>query len=263
MKLEVVDIELLETYWRGELEEAARHALEERLLKDVAFQEAATELEQLQKGLHELQLRHWRSQLTQLEQKAPPIVLTKPTWWRRYGWVLMAGVLLLALLFLLWFSASGDQEPAVKPQLTPGQAVAKANFEPYPYLGQKMDHKLAEAAILYQEKKDYAKAEIALLALFQETRDSSKLMYAAISAIGNNEGERVIPILKQMVNSGKFESVYLHLKLYLALAYLQADSFAESQKILKELAALDDPLSEKAQVVLTQIADLQNKIKHE
>lgn len=259
MKLEAVDIELLETYWRGELEDAARRALEERLLKDPAFKEAATELEQLQKGLRELQLRHWRSQLNQIEQEAPPIVLTKPTWWRRYGWIVLAGVLLLALLFILKIKEISDDSPTAKPQLTPGGAVAEANFEHLPYLGEKLNDSPEEAAILYEEERDYARAELALLALFEETRDSSELMYAVVSAVGNGEGARVIPVLKQIIRSGKFESVSDYLKLCLALSYLQMDNYTESQKVLNQLVESESPFSGKAQSLLKQISDIQKQ----
>lgn len=254
MKLEAIDIELLEAYWRAELDEAARQTLEKRLQEDTAFHEAAIELQQLQKGLHELQLRHWRNQLTQIEQKAPPIVLTKPVWWRRYGWVLIAGVLLLALLFILKSINKREVDP---PQITPAQALAKENHKHFPYLGERLDDTLNEAAILYEKQRDYAKAEIAMLALFQETGDSSKLMYAALAAVGINQGARVIPILEQLAQSSSFESVQADLKWNLALGYLQAGSSAESLRILKQLTKAEDPWPEKAESLSKQILVIQ------
>lgn len=248
MKLEAVDIELLETYWRGELEGAACRALEERLLKDEAFKEAATELEQLQKGLRELQLRHWRSQLTQIEQEAPPMVLTKPTWWRRYGWIVLAGVLLLALLFIY------VRNLPTPSKIKPAAVIAMEASEHESYIGSTLSADSGDAVRLYEEERDYQRAEPALQALFKESKDSTDLFFAALAAVRSNQGKKAIPILEALRNSNEYATIRENVEWNLALAYLEVEALDKGRKLLQRIEANGGRWAPNAKSVLYKLS---------
>ncbi|WP_373548279.1 hypothetical protein [Haliscomenobacter sp.] len=213
MELNAKDITLLETYWKAELAEQERNALEERLNTDVDFREAANELQQLQKGLRDIQRRQWKNQLAQLEQKAPALELTKPAWWKKW-WILLIGVSLLIVL-AIWLLSKER-----KPQLNENQAIAQAAFDHFPYYGATLGTSPQEAIRLYEEDHDYVKAEQAMQTLFQETQDSTYLLYAAIAAVGSNQAEKAIPVLEQLAKSARFETIREDVEWYLALGYL-------------------------------------------
>lgn len=246
MKLEAQDIELLEAYWSGELAEPDRKALEERLLADAAFKAAAAELRRLQKGLHEIQRRHWKDQLAQIEQQAPALELAKPVWWHKW-WVVLSGALLLILLFVLW------QIRGAKPKLDANQAIAQAAFDHFPYYGATLDSKPADAIRLYEEDHDYVKGEKAMQTLFQETQDSTYLLYAAIAAVGSNQGEKAVPILEELVKSSRFEMIREDLEWYLALGYLEMGEFSSCLKLLQRLNSQYSSKKEEIQDLIKKI----------
>lgn len=248
MKLEAIDIELLEAYWRAELDEVARHTLEERLQNDMAFQEAATELQQVQEGLRELQLRNWSKQLNQIEQKAPPIVLKKPAWWRRYGWVLIAGVLLLALLFVYVRNLSTPSK------ITPAAVIAMEASEHESYIGSTLSADSGDAVRLYEEERDYHRAEPALQALFKQSKDSTDLFFAALAAVRSNQGKKAIPILEALYNSSEYATIRENVEWNLALAYLEIEALDKSQKLLQQIVANKGRWAPNAKSVLYKLS---------
>jgi len=228
MELNAKDIALLEAYWKAELAAQERNALEERLNTDVDFREAANELQRLQKGLRDIQRRQWKNQLTQFEQKAPALELTKPAWWKKW-WVLLIGISLLSVL-TIWLLSKER-----KPQLNENEAIAQAAFDHFPYYGATLGTSPQEAIRLYEEDHDYVKAEQAMQKLFQETQDSTYLLYAAIAAVGSNQAEKANPVLEQLAKSARFETVREDVEWYLALGYLQLGRIPECKSQLLKL----------------------------
>lgn len=228
MELNAKDIALLEAYWKAELAEQDRNTVENRLNTDADFREAANELQQLQKGLRNLQRRQWKDQLAQLEQNAPALELKKPAWWKKW-WVLLIGILLLSVL-AIWLLRKEQ-----KPQLNENQAIAQAAFEHFPYYGATLGASPQEAIRLYEEDHDYVKAEQAMQQLFQETQDSTYLLYAAIAAVGSNQAAKAIPVLEQLAKSARFETIRDDVEWYLALGYLAVGENTFSLNILQKI----------------------------
>lgn len=247
MELNAKDIALLEAYWKAELAEQDRNALENRLNTDADFREAATELQRLQKGLRDIQRGQWKNQLAQFEQKAPALELKKPAWWKKW-WVLLIGISLLSVL-AIWLLSKER-----KPQLNENQAIAQAAFDHFPYYGATLGTSPQEAIRLYEEDHDYVKAEQAMQKLFQETQDSTYLLYAAIAAVGSNQAEKAIPVLEQLAKSARFETIRDDVEWYLALGYLQVGRLINSRTLLNHLAKTANSKSQNAQSLLNQIS---------
>lgn len=225
MELNAKDIALLEAYWKAELAEQERNALENRLNTDEDFREAANELQRLLKGLHDIQQRQWKDQLAQFEQKAPALKLTKPAWWKKW-WVLLVGISLLSVL-AIWLLSKER-----KPQLNKNQAIAQAAFEHFPYYGATLGTSPQEAIHLYEEDHDYVQAEEAMQTLFQGSKDSTYLLYAAIAAVGSNQAEKAIPVLEQLAKSARFETIRDDVEWYLALGYLGVGDLEKAKTLL-------------------------------
>lgn len=246
MELNAKDIALLEAYWKAELAEQERNALEERFNKDVDFRVAATELQRLQKGLRDIQRRQWKDQLTQFEQKAPALKLVKPAWWKRW-WVLLIGISLLGVL-AVWLL---NKER--KPQLNENQAIAQAAFDHFPYYGATLGTSPLEAIRLYEEDHDYVKAEQAMQKLFQETQDSTYLLYAAIAAVGSNQAEKAVPVLEQLAKSSRFETIRDDVEWYLALGYLEVGEVRSCLILLQRLNNQNSSKKKKNQDLIKKI----------
>lgn len=253
MELNAEEIGLLEAYWRSELVPQERKSLEERLNTDADFRKSATELQQLQKGLREIQRRQWKNQLAQFEQKAPTLELTKPVWWKKW-WVLLVGISFLAVM-TIWLLSKER-----KPRLNENEAIAQAAFDHFPYYGATLGTKPQEAIRLYEEDHDYVKAEEAMRALFQESRDSTYLLYAAIAAVGSNQGEKAVPILEKLAKSSRFETIRDDVEWYLALGYLEVGEVLKGQILLRQLARAENHRFQHVESILNQIIT-KNKIK--
>ena len=246
MELNAKDIALLELYWKAELAAQERNALEERLNTDADFRKAATELQRLQKGLRDIQRRQWKDQLAQFEQKAPALELSKPAWWKKW-WVLLIGISLLSML-AIWLLSKER-----KPQLNENQAIAQAAFEHFPYFGATLGVSPQEAIRLYEEDHDYVKAEQAMQQLFKETQDSTYLLYAAIAAVGSNQGEKAIPVLEQLAKSARFETIRDDVEWYLALGYLGVGENTTCLNILQKIKNDPSIHSRDAQVLIDKM----------
>ncbi len=246
MELNAKDIALLEAYWKAELAGQERNALEERLNTDADFREAANELQRLQKGLRDIQRRQWKDQLAQFEQKAPALVLTKPAWWKKW-WVLLIGISLLSVL-AIWLLSKER-----KPQLNENQAIAQAAFEHFPYYGATLGSTPQEAIRLYEEDHDYVKAEQAMQKLFQESKDSTYLLYAAIAAVGSNQAEKAIPVLEQLAKSARFETIREDVEWYLALGYLGVGEKNYAVDILQNIANSQRQRNSNAKKLILQL----------
>ena len=247
MELNAKDIALLEAYWKAELAGQERNALENRLNTDADFREAANELQRLQKGLRDIQRRQWKDQLAQFEQKAPALERTKPAWWKKW-WVLLIGISLLSVL-AIWLLSKER-----KPQLNENQAIAQAAFDHFPYYGATLGTSPQEAIRLYEEDHDYVKAEQAMQKLFQETQDSTYLLYAAIAAVGSNQSGKAVPILEKLAKSSRFETIRANVEWYLALGYLEFGELEKAKTLLLTIKnAPNTKLSNKVQKILNQM----------
>jgi rubrerythrin len=245
MELNAKDIALLELYWKAELAGQERNALEERFNTDADFREAANELQRLQKGLRNIQRRQWKDQMAQFEQKAPALALTKPAWWKKW-WILLVWILLLSVL-AIWLLSKER-----KPQLNENQAIAQAAFEHFPYYGATLGTSPQDAIRLYEEDQDYVKAEQAMQTLFQESKDSTYLLYAAIAAVGSNQAEKAIPVLEQLAKSARFETIREDVEWYLALGYLGVGEKKRAKDILRKIGSNSNSTRKKEANVLFQ-----------
>ena len=243
MELTHQDIEKLEAFWEGNLSEADRLAVQNRLDSDVLFYQEAAKMHLITEGLEVVKLRQSSQRLKALDATLPPI--DPPT---SMGWltILIVALVLALAAFGFWHFMIKEEQPEVA-------APIAAYFEPYPALGITMgdspNERKKDAMVLYAQKK-YAQALPLLNDSFKETQDSMLLFYAGIAHLAIGQSSEAQSLFEQLQNT---ETVPKEAsEWYLALSYTATQQYDKAKAVLKNNQS--DKYKEKVQKLLEEIS---------
>lgn len=246
------DIEQLENFWKGNISEADRLALENRFETDLNFRKKADELRLFTEGLKVLKEREMRKHIKDINTKLPPFDPPSSTNWLKIGIVALAIAL---AAFAVWFFMIREEEQPLSPMVA-------AYFEPYPALGitrGEDDKNIKTEALRTYAVGDFKKAIPLLHKAFDIERDSSLLFYESIALIGSGQSEQAKAILKNLKGTDalQFDSI----EWYLALAYLETKDKENALNLLKKLADTDPSRFLSEGVYQTKAKELLEKVK--
>jgi len=252
MNLSETDIIQLEAYWAGQLEADEQAAIEKRLEEDQAFQAAAMEWELIVKegfmpSEEELEEAETiKQRLLTYSDKEVRIVQKKIERSNRYRLnrrVYIGLAAAAAVAVLLWVSP------------------LREIFQSDPY-GEFFTHLSRDNANLSNEavdgkkaydERDYKAAYPALLAEVETGGDSLNLIYASVAAIGSQQAEQAISILKPLAEDESWYLYHDEIQWYLALAYLKIGAQAEAITLLQNLIETKSAYETEAKNLLAQI----------
>ena len=243
MELTNNDIQQLEAFWEGNLSEADRSAVQNRLDTDVLFYQEAAKMYLLTEGLETLKQRETLKRLKALDATLPPIDPPNSMGWLK---ILIVALVLALAAFGVWHFMIKEEKPEVA-------APIAAYFEPYPALGIRMgdspDELKKDALVLYAQKK-YSKAIPLLNDSFKATSDSMLLFYMGVSNLALGQSSEAQAIFEQLQNT---ESVPQEAtQWYLALSFTATHQYDKAKAILKNNQS--DKYKEKVQKLLEEIS---------
>ncbi len=220
------DIVQLENFWKGNISEADRLALENRFETDLEFRKKAGELKLFTEGLKVLKEREMRKHIKDINTKLPPFDPPSSTNWLKIGIVALAIAL---AAFAVWFFT-------IREEVQPLSPMVAAYFEPFEPLGFKMgedsNQRLKEALSMYAEKK-YDKAIPLLQNSFIETKDSMPLFYKAVSLLAVGKSSEGQSVFEQMQYSSSYPIFRDASQWYLALTYVDTQQNEKAANILR------------------------------
>ncbi len=244
MELTDKDIEQLEDFWKGNISEADRLALENRFETDPDFRQKAGELKLFTEGLKVLKERKMRQHIKDINTKLPPFDPPSFTNWLKIGIVALAIAL---AAFTVWFFT-------IREEVQPLSPMVAAYFEPYPALGitrGEDDKNIKTEALRTYAVGDFKKAIPLLQRAFIAEKDTMLLFYESIALIGNGQSEQAKTILKNLKGS---EALQLDsIEWYLALAYLETKDKENALNLLKKLADTEGVYQTKAKELLEKV----------
>ena len=243
MELTTKDIEQLEAFWKGNLSEGDRSAVQNRLDTDVLFYQEAAKMHLITEGLEVVKQRETIKRLKAIDATLPPIDPPHSMGWLK---ILIVALVIALAAFGVWYFMIKEEKPEVA-------APIAAYFEPYPALGIRMgdspDELKKDALVLYAQK-EYSKAIPLLNDSFKATQDSILLFYIGVSHLALGQSSEAQAIFEQLQNT---ESVPQEATLwYLALSYMATKQYEKAKAILKNIQS--DKYKAKVQKLLEEIS---------
>ena len=246
MELTHQDIEQLEDFWEGNLSEADRLAVQNRLDTDVLFYQEAAKMHLLTEGLETLKQRETLKRLKALDATLPPIDPPHSMGWFK---ILIVALVLALAAFGVWYFMIKEEKPEVA-------APIAAYFEPYPALGIRMgdspDELKKDAMVLYAQK-EYSKAIPLLNDSFKATRDSMLLFYMGVSHLALGQSSEAQAIFERLQNTETIPQEAT--QWYLALSYTATQQYDKAKARLENNQS--DKYKDKVQKLLEEISKKQ------
>lgn len=249
MKKYQENIDLIEKYLEGTLDEEHKREVEEAKENDKAFAEQLNAYKFLMDGirysgrkeLHQ-KMKEWDSELIDIPEKDTKVISI-----RNFKWYYIAASFIL-------FMAAGI---VIYTNLDSGyEGLVADYYKPYDYIpniqrGEKADENPMTSICLFYERSDYQATIQAIEDLDQDRRtpDLDMLLASSYQAIGNYE--EAIKLYRELAEgNSKFDR---DSKWYLALCYLSINDPDQARSILEKLKDLNSYYGPKAQNLLEDL----------
>ncbi len=242
MNLTEKDYMILENYLDGQLDEAAKDALQKRMLEDSDFKQEAKDFLLTLTALKNKRNTILSKKLTSIEKQNPYEAPKKTIHISIKSWIGLA-VAACFCSFIIYKNVKSDDNQNVM-----------RYFEPLAWETDRgaNDNKRIQAIEAYVNK-NYAQAAIYFDEAFDENkRDTTLLLYAGVAYLANQQAakslERLTPISLSQREKESDDARW-----YAALAHLSLKNTVEAQKILNQLIDSKSNYSENAKRIQTEM----------
>ena len=251
MELNDNDLIQIEGYYNKNLSETDRHTFETRVATDKDFAQTVLDYRKMATALDLIKHRQDLAFLRDVDSQMPTIKpLPKPTFIKKWGWLIVVISVLLTLVALLkLYGGKVTEQPDKK--LSP---LVASVFEPYSPLDITMGNdsrKLRLEALEMYAQKDYKHAVPLLDKVFEAEKDSLWLFYKGVALLGNGESSKAQGCLEtlQLSSAVPKESVLW----YLALTYIELEQKEKALPILEKLTHTEGENKIKATELIKKI----------
>jgi hypothetical protein len=232
------DLNLLENYLDGALDDSAKNALVARINNDTIFRAEAKAYMQTLVLMKKQRNAVLKAKMTVFEEEKPIKRSTNLTWW-------IAGLSTAAAACALFFMLKTPQNEAV--------ALAQRHFEPLALQGNKgIEDEQRIAALQAYLDKNYHKAAPLLDNIFQKNnKDTSLLLLSGIAYLADNQADKCIQRLANISRStreDRDEACW-----YEALAQVAVGNNQEENSLLNQLVENKSDYTEKAKILKNEI----------
>jgi hypothetical protein len=236
------DYMILENYLDGQLDDAAKDALQRRMSEDLDFRQEAKDFLLILAALKNKRNTILNNKLTAIEKQNPYIIKKEA---KRFSIKAWAGLAIAAcfLSFVIYKNVTPTDKHDVM-----------SYFEPLAWETDKgiNDNKRVQAIEAYLNK-NYAQAAIYFDEAFDENKqDTTLLLFAGVSYLANQQAmqslERLTPISRSQREKESDDARW-----YAALAHLYLKNTQEAQTILNLLIVSKSNYSENAKKLQTEM----------
>ncbi|MEL6593183.1 MAG: hypothetical protein AAFQ68_24000 [Bacteroidota bacterium] len=242
---EQIIFERIEAYYHDRLSAEEREVVAQKIAQDPLWRQIFHQQQEMEQALNDPGAARLEAGFAELF--APPLPFYKRIPMAVYG----AAAAIALLLAIIW----GLNQTSLQ---TDYQALAMAQFEPYPSLRQMRgveaeDSALLSQALLAYDQKNYAEA----IQLFSRIEDSLQLIparfYAGNVHLIQGQAQDAVLVLEPLTNMPDHPYL-IQSQWYLALAYLQLEGQAEQAlSLLEKVAQTPTEFGQRAKELLQQI----------
>ena len=253
MELSEKDIEQLHLLWENLLPDAEKAQLLRRLAQDSEFAKAANDHKTISDGLEAYRNLRVRKMVREMDDAMGPV--KAPVFSRRlkglFGLVFIFALMVAALYWMLFWDKQQDAIPCNEEIVAAAFEAPKLTRLP---LSSQQEPRVAIDAYT---KGDYKSAISFWEQYVYERRDTLRLYSLGVAYLATNQGQKAIPIFREL--QGKNMSEQEDAEWFLALALLQTGEVAATKQQIDTIIKNQGRYAKAAEQLLKAIDDCQNK----